>query len=137
MEQTNTSHMKKIKILLVDDFDTMIKIIRNILDELGYRFIITANNGVDAWHILNQEKIDFIISDWNMPQMTGLELLKKVRNSPELSHIPFLMVIAEAEKRHILDAVEAKVNQYIIKPFTAEMLRKKIESALKIQRKNI
>lgn len=129
--------MKNYKILVVDDFDTMIRIIRNILEELGYSSIITARNGIEAWNILNKEKIDFIISDWNMPKMTGYELLKKVKGSPELEHIPFLLVTAEAEKRHIMDAVKARVNQYIIKPFTTEMLKEKIDLAIKGQEKII
>ena len=121
--------------MVVDDFDTMIRIIRNILEELEYTNVVTARNGEDAWLVLNKEKIDFIISDWNMPKMTGLELLKKVKESPEFEHIPFLMVTAEAEKRHIMDAVKAKVNQYIIKPFTTDMLKEKIDLAIRSQEK--
>ena len=124
------------KILVADDFDTMIKIIKNILDELGYRNIITARNGEIAWQILNRERIDFIISDWNMPEMTGYELLKIVKEpSSQLAHIPFLMVTAEAEKSHIMDAVKGGVNQYIIKPFTSDMLREKIDNAIHHQEK--
>ena len=124
------------KILLIDDFETMIKIIRNILDELGFHNIITARNGEIAWEVLNKERIDFIISDWNMPIMTGFELLKKVKASDsDFAHIPFLMVTAEAEKRHILDAVEEGVNQYIIKPFTSNTLKEKIASAIQHQDK--
>ncbi len=129
--------MRDYKILVVDDFDTMIRIIRNILEELEYTNVVTARNGEDAWLVLNKEKIDFIISDWNMPKMTGLELLKKVKECPEFEHIPFLMVTAEAEKRHIMDAVKAKVNQYIIKPFTTDMLKEKIDLAIRNQEKII
>ena len=118
------------RILVVDDFDTMIRIIKNILNDLGFENIITARNGEQACHVLGKEKIDFIISDWNMPVMTGIELLKKVKGSPEWSHIPFLMVTAEAEKEHIVEAIQAKVDQYIIKPFTPGMLVEKIKFAL-------
>lgn len=118
------------RILVVDDFDTMIRIIKNILNDLGYNNVITARNGEQACQILGKDKIDFIISDWNMPVMTGIELLKKVKGSPEWSHIPFLMVTAEAEKEHIVEAIQAKVDQYIIKPFTPGMLVEKINFAL-------
>lgn len=118
------------RFLVVDDFDTMIRIIKNVLGELGYEDVITARNGEQAYQILGKEKIDFIISDWNMPVMTGIELLKKVKGTPELAHIPFLMVTAEAEKEHIVEAIQAKVDQYIIKPFTQEMLAQKINFAL-------
>lgn len=117
--------------LIVDDFDTMIRIIKNLLNDLGYENIITARNGEFALQILNKTKIDFIISDWNMPVMTGIELLKKVKSNPKLAHIPFLMVTAEAEKDHIIEAIQAKVDQYIIKPFNQEMLAQKISMALK------
>ena len=118
------------RILVVDDFDTMVRIIRDILNELGYNDIVTARNGELAYQILSKEKIDFIISDWNMPVMTGIELLKKVKGTPKLAEIPFLMVTAEAEKEHIVEALQAKVDQYIIKPFTKEMLGQKIGFAL-------
>ncbi len=118
------------RILLVDDFDTMLRIIKNLLNDIGYTNIVTARNGEQACLILEKGKIDFIISDWNMPRMTGLELLKKVRGTPNWAHIPFLMVTAEAEKEHITEAVKCGVNQYIIKPFKQEALAQKICSAL-------
>ena len=118
------------RFLLVDDFDTMIRIMKNILNDLGFNNVTTARNGEQACQILAREKIDFIISDWNMPVMTGIELLKKVKGSPEWSHIPFLMVTAEAEKDHIVEAIQNKVDQYIIKPFTPGMLAEKIKCAL-------
>lgn len=127
--------MKNFKILLVDDFDTMIRIIRNILHDLGYHNIVTAINGEKACGILKKQRIDFIISDWNMPKMTGLELLNKVRETPEWANIPFLMVTAEAEQTKIMEAIKAQVSQYIIKPFTHEMLKEKIEVAIKTQEK--
>jgi two-component system chemotaxis response regulator CheY len=118
------------RFLVVDDFDTMIRIIKNVLGELGHEDVTTARNGEQAYQILTKEKIDFIISDWNMPIMTGIELLKKVKSTPDMKHIPFLMVTAEAEKEHIVEAIQAKVDQYIIKPFTQDMLAQKINQAL-------
>ena len=121
----------KRKFLVVDDLDTMLRILRNLLMELGYENIVTARNGEQACQILGREKIDFIISDWNMPVMTGIDFLRKVRSTPEWSHIPFLMVTAESEKSHIVEAIQAKVDQYILKPFTSIMLRDKINLALR------
>jgi len=118
------------RILLVDDFDTMIRIIKNLLNDIGYTNIFTARNGEQACIILEQGKVDFIISDWNMPRMTGLELLKKVRSTPKWARIPFLMVTAEAEKEHITEAIQSGVDQYIIKPFKQEALAQKISAAL-------
>jgi two-component system chemotaxis response regulator CheY len=120
-----------IRFLVVDDFDTMIRIIKSVLNELGYDNVITARHGEQACQILSHQKIDFIISDWNMPVMSGIELLKRVKGNPQWSHIPFLMVTAEAEKEHIIEAIQAKVDQYIIKPFTADMLGEKINFALR------
>ena len=122
--------MFSIRILIVDDFDTMQKIIRNILIDLGYTNLVFATDGERASKILSDEKIDLIISDWNMPRMTGVELLKYVRKTPSLAKIPFIMVTAEGEKEHILEAIQAKVDQYIIKPFTPRMLAKKINGVL-------
>ena len=122
--------MKDIRILVVDDFDTMIRIIKNILNDLGYENIVSARNGAQACQILAREKIDFIISDWNMPIMSGIELLRTVRATPQWANIPFLMITAEAEKEHILEAIQAKVDQYIIKPFNGVMLAAKIKFAL-------
>lgn len=114
------------KILVVDDFATMRRIVRNILKELGYTNIFEADDGSTALDILKTEKIDFIISDWNMPQITGIELLKTVRASEQWRELPFLMVTAEGKKEQVLEAVKHKVNNYIIKPFTADTMREKI-----------
>lgn len=115
------------KVLVVDDFSTMRRIVKNILRQLGFVNITEADDGTVAWEILNKEKIDFIVSDWNMPQMTGIELLRKVRASDHLKDTPFLMVTAESLQENILEAVQAKVSQYIVKPFTAETLKQKID----------
>ena len=84
------------RVLVVDDFSTMRRIVRNILRQLGFQNVVEADDGTSAWEVLNREKIDFIVSDWNMPQMTGIELLRKVRSSEQFAAIPFLMVTAEA-----------------------------------------
>ena len=116
-----------IRILVVDDFSTMRRIVRNILKQLGFNNVVEADDGSTAWEILNKDKIDFIISDWNMPQMTGIEFLRKVRASEEFADLPFLMVTAEAQQENIIEAVQAKVSNYIVKPFTADTLGQKIE----------
>jgi two-component system chemotaxis response regulator CheY len=114
------------RVLIVDDFSTMRRIIKNILRQLGFNNIIEADDGTAAWEILTKDQVEFIISDWNMPQMTGIELLRKVRASEEFGDLPFLMVTAEAQQENIIEAVQAKVSNYIVKPFTAETLGQKI-----------
>ncbi len=115
------------KILVVDDFATMRRIVKNILTQLGFKNIIEADDGTTAMEVLKKEPVDMIISDWNMPKMTGLELLKEVRADSELANTPFIMVTAEAQQDNIILAVKAKVSQYVVKPFTAEPLGEKIE----------
>ncbi|MEA3546414.1 MAG: response regulator [Thermodesulfobacteriota bacterium] len=115
------------KILIVDDFATMRRIVKNILVQLGYKQIIEADDGTTAVDVLKQEKVDLIISDWNMPKMTGLDLLKHVRADDGMKDTPFIMVTAEAQQDNIIMAVKAKVSQYIVKPFTAETLGEKID----------
>ncbi|MBU0674046.1 MAG: response regulator [Proteobacteria bacterium] len=115
-----------LKILVVDDFATMRRIVKNILTQLGYKNILEADDGSTALELLKKEKVDLIISDWNMPKMTGLDLLKNVRADSQMAAIPFIMVTAEAQQDNIILAVKAKVSQYIVKPFTAETLGEKI-----------
>lgn len=115
------------RILVVDDFSTMRKIIKNILRQLGFTNIVEADDGTTAWDVLNKDNIDFIVSDWNMPNMSGIELLRKVRGSEEYADLPFLMVTAEAQQENIIEAVQAKVSNYIVKPFTPETMSQKIE----------
>lgn len=122
---------KKMRILVVDDFSTMRKIVKNILRQLGFENIVEADDGSTAWEVLHKDNIDFIVSDWNMPQMTGIELLRKVRASEEYADIPFLMVTAEAQQENIIEAVQAKVSNYIVKPFTPETLGEKIDKIFK------
>lgn len=115
------------KVLVVDDFATMRRIIKNILRQIGFTNIVEADDGTTAWESLNKDdSIQFIVSDWNMPQMTGIELLRKVRASEEFADIPFLMVTAEAQQENIIEAVQAKVSNYIVKPFTPDTLSQKI-----------
>jgi len=121
---------KNIKILIVDDFATMRKVIRNILKQIGFENIVEAEDGVAALKVLKSQKIDFIIADWNMPNMTGLELLKVVRADQDLAKTPFLMVTAEALQENVVAAVKAGVSNYIVKPFTAEILNEKITKIL-------
>ena len=118
---------KDIKVLVVDDFSTMRRIVKNILRQLGFNNIVEADDGTTGLGVLQKEKIDLIISDWNMPKMTGLDLLKAVKSDDALKDIPFLMVTAEAQQENIIEAVKAGVSNYIVKPFTAETLGKKIE----------
>jgi len=115
------------KVMIVDDFATMRKIVKNILMQLGFKNFVEADDGSVAWGMLQKEPVDFIVSDWNMPKMPGIELLKKVRADDRFKDIPFLMVTAEAQKENIIEAVKAKVSNYIVKPFTPETLSEKIE----------
>jgi len=114
-------------VMIVDDFATMRRIVKNILTQLGFKNFVEADDGSVAWEMLQKEPVDFIVSDWNMPKMTGIELLKKVRADDKLQDTPFLMVTAEAQKENIIEAVKARVSNYIVKPFTPETLGEKIE----------
>jgi two-component system chemotaxis response regulator CheY len=114
------------KILTVDDLSTMRRILKNLLYQLGYTNVVEADDGSAALAILQTQDIDFVISDWHMPQMNGLELLKAMRSDDKLQHVPVLLVTAEALKENVVEAVQAGVNGYIVKPFTAETLRQKI-----------
>jgi len=113
-------------VLIVDDFATMRRIVKNILRQLGFTNISEADDGKTALQALKKEKYDLILSDWNMPGMPGIELLKAVRSDDELKNIPFLMVTAEAEKENIVEAVKLGVSNYIVKPFTAETMSEKL-----------
>lgn len=117
-----------LRILVVDDFPTMRKIVRQVLRQLGYENVQEAEDGRAALEFLRQKgNIDFVISDWNMPNMTGIELLKAVRAEPAFKTLPFLMVTAEADKESIVEAVKSGVSSYIVKPFNSATLREKIE----------
>jgi two-component system chemotaxis response regulator CheY len=115
------------KVLVVDDFATMRRIVKNILKQIGFTNIIEAEDGKSALKILQSDKFDLIMCDWNMPEMPGIELLGKVRADEQLKGIPFVMVTAEAQKENIIEAVKAGVNSYIVKPFTAEIVEQKLK----------
>jgi len=116
------------KILVVDDFGTMRKIIKNLLKELGYTNVDEAEDGARAMEKLKEGGFNFVITDWNMPNMPGIELLKTIRVTEGIKDLPILMVTAEAEKEKIVAAVQAKVNNYVVKPFTAAVLKEKIDA---------
>ena len=115
------------KVLVVDDFATMRRILKNILKQIGFSNIAEADNGKTALAELKKEQFDLILCDWNMPEMSGLELLQKIRSDDELMDTPFVMVTAEAQKDNILEAVKAGVNNYVVKPFTAETIGEKLK----------
>jgi len=121
---------KGLTVLVVDDFTTMRRIIRNILRDLGFGTVIDAEDGAAAVKILETQKVDLVISDWNMPTMNGLELLKWVRANAATRNLPFLMVTAESQKENIMEAVKAKVSNYVVKPFTAQSLAEKLQKLL-------
>ena len=119
---------KGMKILVVDDFSTMRRIIKNLLGELGFTNIVEADDGSTALPVMQDGSIDFLITDWNMPNVPGIELLQQVRGNDSIKDTPVLMVTAEATREQIVQAAEAGVNGYIIKPFTAQTLEEKIKS---------
>jgi two-component system chemotaxis response regulator CheY len=120
----------KLRFLVVDDFSTMRRIVRNLLKELGYANVDEAEDGAAAFAMLEREPYDFVISDWNMPNLDGLGLLRRIRESERLKHLPVLMVTAEAKKENILAAAQAGASGYIVKPFTAATLGEKVGKIL-------
>lgn len=115
------------KILIVDDFSTMRRIIKNLLRDLGFTNLSEADDGNSALPLLKNGNFDFLITDWNMPGMSGLELLRQVRAEERLARLPVLMVTAEAKREQIIEAAKAGVNGYVVKPFTGTALKEKIE----------
>ncbi len=118
---------KDMKILIVDDFSTMRRIIKNLLRDLGYTNTAEADDGTTALPMLQNGKFDFLVTDWNMPGMQGIDLLKAVRADDNLSSMPVLMVTAESKRDQIVEAAQAGVNGYVVKPFTAATLKEKID----------
>jgi len=116
-----------IKILIVDDFSTMRRIIKNLLRDLGFNNTFEADDGNTALPMLKNGDYDFVVTDWNMPGMEGIDLLKEIRKDQALCHIPVLMVTAEAKREQIIEAAQSGVNGYIIKPFTAATLKEKLD----------
>lgn len=117
---------KNMRILIVDDFSTMRRIVKNLLNDLGFTNTAEAEDGNAALAALRASKFDFVVTDWNMPGMTGIELLKEIRADAGLAKLPVLMVTAEAKREQIIEAAQAGVNGYIIKPFTAATLQEKL-----------
>ena len=115
------------KFLVVDDFSTMRRIVRNLLKELGFVNVQEAEDGVQALSKLRSESFDFVVSDWNMPNMTGIELLRSIRGDAKLKHLPVLMVTAEAKRENIIEAAQAGASGYVVKPFTAATLDEKLK----------
>jgi len=119
------------KILVVDDMSTMRRIVKNIMKQLGFANVEEAENGQEALDKLRAESFGFVICDWNMPVMTGIELLRAIRAADKLKTIPVLMVMAEAQKENLVEAIKAGVSNYIVKPFTAEVLQEKMNKIFK------
>jgi two-component system chemotaxis response regulator CheY len=126
----NTMADLKMRFLVVDDFSTMRRIVRNLLKELGFLNVDEAEDGVVALSKLTSEHFDFIVTDWNMPNMDGLTLLQQIRANPQLKHLPVLMITAEAKKENIVAAAQAGASGYIVKPFTAGTLSEKLNKIL-------
>ena len=117
---------KNLKFLVVDDFSTMRRIVRNLLKELGYTNVDEAEDGIAALQKLKGSNFQFVVTDWNMPNMTGIELLKSIRADGSLKHLPVLMITAEAKKENIVEAAQNGASGYIVKPFTAATLEEKL-----------
>ena len=124
---------RELHFLVVDDFSTMRRIVKNLLNDLGHSNVSEADDGTTALPMLQKGEFDFLITDWNMPGMPGLELLKAVRADARLSKMPVLMLTAEAKREQIVEAVQAGVSGYVIKPFTAVTLKEKIDKILAAQ----
>jgi two-component system chemotaxis response regulator CheY len=120
----------KMKFLVVDDYNTMQRILTNLLKQLGFTNVDAASDGQQALGMLKDDNFDFVISDWNMEPMTGIELLREVRGSDDLKHLPFIMITAESKTENVVAAKQAGVSNYIVKPFNAETLKGKIASVL-------
>lgn len=118
---------QNMRFLVVDDFSTMRRIVRNLLKELGFSNVDEAEDGQVALHKLKNSQFDFVVTDWNMPNMTGIELLRAIRADAQLKHLPVMMVTAEAKKENIIEAATAGASSYIVKPFTAATLDEKLK----------
>ncbi len=132
LEQTSVSSPeetldKNMKILIVDDFSTMRRIIKNLLRDLGFNNTQEADDGSTALPMLQKGDFDFVVTDWNMPGMQGIDLLRAIRADDSLKHLPVLMVTAEAKREQIIAAAQAGVNGYVVKPFTAATLKEKLD----------
>ena len=120
----------KVRFLVVDDFSTMRRIIKNFLNDLGYHNVQEADDGLSALPMLKTGNFDFLITDWNMPGMPGLDMLKAVRADPKIGQMPVLLLTAEAKREQIVEAAAAGVNGYVVKPFTSQTLRDKLDKII-------
>jgi len=127
---------RNIKILIVDDAPMIRRIIKNILKEMGYNNLEEAEDGQVALQKLRSQKFDFVITDWNMPNLTGIELVQEIRKDPALKHIPILMVTAEAKKENVILALKTGVNNYISKPFTPDKIKEKMMAIFSAKKKS-
>jgi two-component system, chemotaxis family, chemotaxis protein CheY len=118
------------RVLIVDDFPTMRRIVKNVLKQINLQNTLEAGNGKEAMELLRREEVDLILCDMLMPEMTGIELLEACKNDPQISHIPFIMVTAEAQKKMVMEAIKAGVDNYITKPFTPERLQDAISKVM-------
>ncbi|MFL0796552.1 MAG: response regulator [Cellvibrionaceae bacterium] len=123
--------LKEIRVLIVDDMESIRNVINGCLRELGVEHTVQANNGEAAWKLLNETRIDMIVCDWDMPQVSGIEFLNMVRNAEEHSHIPFLMLTAESEKEKVSRAIKAGVSDYLTKPFQPKELEYRVIKLLR------
>jgi two-component system chemotaxis response regulator CheY len=121
----------KLKFLVVDDFSTMRRIVRNLLKELGFPNVDEAEDGASALAKLKRDSFDFVVSDWNMPNMSGIDLLRAIRGDARLKHLPVLLVTAEARKENIIEAAQEGANGFVVKPFTAATLEEKLNKVFK------
>jgi len=123
-----------LKLLVVDDSSTMRRIIKNTLARLGYKNVLEGEDGIRGWEVLeNNTDIDMLITDWNMPEMNGLELVKKVRADERFADLPIIMVTTEGGKAEVITALKAGVNNYIVKPFTPQVLKEKLAAVMGIE----
>jgi two-component system, chemotaxis family, chemotaxis protein CheY len=129
--------MASMKFLIVDDSITIRRIIANALKTVGFADTVEASNGVEALEKLSNHPVDFIITDWNMPEMNGLDFIKKVRATPVWSSLPILMITTRGAESDVIEALQAKVNSYIVKPFTPQELKEKIDGILKTVSANV
>jgi two-component system, chemotaxis family, chemotaxis protein CheY len=119
-----------VKVLVVDDYKTMTKIVANLLKTIGFKEVVELNDGASALQALRKDRFGLVISDWNMEPMTGLQLLQECRKDAHLAKIPFIMITAESKTENVIAAKQAGVDNYIVKPFNAETLKTKVESVL-------
>lgn len=133
LKRINKTKLKgrAVKLLVVDDSSTMRRIIKNTLEKLGHSDVLEAEHGIEAWDLLNKnDDIKVVITDWNMPEMNGLDLVKKIRAEKKFEDIPIIMVTTEGGKAEVITALKAGVNNYIVKPFTPQVLKEKLEDVL-------